>query len=167
MSLGQSSRFHSLGLAKVKSEKGLAFYASALSITIRQGSKMCCQDPRLGCWQNPDEYENAQVLESTRKHQVLPLALTGICFQLPRLCYNLFKQWTHSRLLSSSPVTRIIPNICILFPACTSVVVVQDHLQKWTYHGSHPFPIISKIIHCIVFNKVVHIIHSSTSMSFF
>ena len=37
-----------------------------------------------------------------------------------------------------------IPNICILFPACTSVVVVQDHLQKWTYHGSHPFPMISK-----------------------
>ena len=48
-----------------------------------------------------------------------------------------------------------IPNICILSPACTrhcaillssafSVVVVQDHLQMWTYHGSHPSPMISK-----------------------
>ena len=48
-----------------------------------------------------------------------------------------------------------------------SVVVVQYHLQKWTYHGSHPFPMISKIIHCVVFNKGVHIIPSSPSMSFF
>ena len=71
-----------------------------------------------------------------------------------------------------------IPNSCILFPACTaivpiphglpfSVVAVQYHLQKWTYHGSHPFPMISKIIHCVVFNKVVHIIHSSRYMPFF
>ena len=48
-----------------------------------------------------------------------------------------------------------IPNSCILFPACTaivpishglpfSVVAAQDHLQKWTYHGSHPFPMIGK-----------------------
>ena len=48
-----------------------------------------------------------------------------------------------------------IPNSCILFPACTaivpiphrlpfSVVAVQYHLQKRTYHGSHPFPMISK-----------------------
>ena len=45
-------------------------------------------------------------------------------------------------------------------------IVVQDHLQKWTYHGSHPFPMISKIIHCVVSNKVVHIIHSSPGMPF-
>ena len=68
-----------------------------------------------------------------------------------------------------------IPNSCILFPACTAIVpishgltllavAVQDHLPKWTYHESHPFPVISKIIHCVVFNKVVHIIHSSPSM---
>ena len=25
-----------------------------------------------------------------------------------------------------------------------SVIVVQDHLQKWSYHGSHPFSMISK-----------------------
>ena len=57
--------------------------------------------------------------------------------------------------------------ICILFLACTSVVVVQDHLQKWTYHGSHPFPMISKIICCVVFNKVDHIIHSGPVMPSF
>jgi len=67
-----------------------------------------------------------------------------------------------------------IPNSRILFPACTAIVpnshglpfsavVVQDHLQKWTYHGSHPFPMISKIIDCVVFNKVIHIIHSILS----
>ena len=50
---------------------------------------------------------------------------------------------------------RNIPDICILFPACTTIVpishelpvsatVVQDYLQKWTCHGSHPFPMISK-----------------------
>ena len=65
-----------------------------------------------------------------------------------------------------------IPKSYILFPACTaivpishglpfSVISVQDHLQKWSYHVSRPFPMISKIIHCVVFNKVIHIIHSS------
>ena len=48
-----------------------------------------------------------------------------------------------------------IPNSCSLFLACTAIVsishglpfwaiVVQDHLQKWSYHGSHPFQMISK-----------------------
>ena len=70
-----------------------------------------------------------------------------------------------------------IPNSCILFPASTAIVpiphglpfsavAVQDHLPKWTYHGSHPFPMISKIIHCVVFDKGVHIILSSPSISF-
>ena len=90
MSLGRSSRFRSLGLAKVKYEKGLSFYASALSITIRQGSKMCCQDPRLGCWQNLDEYGMLKFLRARAR----------------------------------------------------------------------------KFIHYVVFNKVVHIIHSSPSISF-
>ena len=48
-----------------------------------------------------------------------------------------------------------------------SAVAIQDHLQKWTYHGSHPFSTINKIIHYVVFNKVVHIIHPSRSMPFF
>ena len=68
MSLGRSSRFRSLGLAKVKSEKVLSSFASASSITIHHGSMMCRQDPRHGCWSDHDEYGNAQVLESTLSH---------------------------------------------------------------------------------------------------
>ena len=33
------------GLAKVKSEKVLSSFASASSIIIHHGSKLCCQDP--------------------------------------------------------------------------------------------------------------------------
>ena len=40
MSLGRSSRFYFLGLAKVKSEV-LSSFASASSITIHHGSKLC------------------------------------------------------------------------------------------------------------------------------
>ena len=68
MSLGRSSRFCFLGIAKVKSEKVLSSIAPALSITIHHGSKMCCQGPRHGCWQDLDDYGNAQVLESTLSH---------------------------------------------------------------------------------------------------
>ena len=41
MSLGRSSRFYFLGLAKVKSEKVLSSFASASSIAIHHGSKLC------------------------------------------------------------------------------------------------------------------------------
>ena len=44
MSLGRSSRFRSLGVAKVKSEKVLSSFASASSITIHHGSMKCYQD---------------------------------------------------------------------------------------------------------------------------
>ena len=43
MSLGRSSRFYLLGLAKVKSEKVLSSFASASSIIIHHGSKLCCR----------------------------------------------------------------------------------------------------------------------------
>ena len=59
-------------------------------------------------------------------------------------------------------------HLCAISPwAAFLVILVQDHHQKWSYHGSHPFPMISKIIHRVVFDKVVHIIHSSPIMSFF
>ena len=45
MSLGRSSRFCFLGLAKVKSEKVLSSFAPASSTGIHHGSKLCCQDP--------------------------------------------------------------------------------------------------------------------------
>ena len=152
MSLGRLSRFCSPSLAKGRSEKVLSSFVSASSITSHHGGMSCCQDPCHGCWQNLDEYGNAQVLESTRKHQVLSLALTGICFQFPRLCYNLFKQWTHSLLLGFSPVTRIIPSICIFVPSLHRQCVIlpwvssisgdkQIHPLRCLQQGNphHPF----------------------------
>ena len=43
MSLGRSSRFCFLGLAKVKSEKVLSSFASASSIAVHHGGKLCCR----------------------------------------------------------------------------------------------------------------------------
>ena len=136
MSLGRSSRFCFLGPAKVKSEKVLSSFASASSIIVHHGGMLCCQDPWHGCWWNLVEYGNAQVLESTHKRYVLSSALTRIPLSFLDNAMTLFKQWIHSLLLSLSPVTRIIPSICILFPACTANVSF--------YHGSLPFPVISK-----------------------
>ena len=149
MSLGRSSRFYFLGLAKVKSEKVLSSFASASSITIHHGSKLFIGPltwmlvKPWWLWKCSSSWEHAQAL--------------GVIFgtnwgssPFPRQCYDLFKQWIHSLLLGSSPVTRIIPSICILFPACTANVPF--------YHGSLPFPVISKFIHYVVFNKVIHII---------
>ena len=44
MSLGRSSRFRFLGLAKVKSEKVLSSFAPASSIVIHHGSTRCHHD---------------------------------------------------------------------------------------------------------------------------
>ena len=44
MSLGRSTRFRSLGTAKVKSEEVLSSFASASSITVHQGSMLWHQD---------------------------------------------------------------------------------------------------------------------------
>ena len=91
MSLGRSSGFCFLGPAKVKYEKVLSSFISALSITIHHGSKMCCQD--LG-----------------------------------------------------TDVGRTLMNMEML---------------KFLRARA------SKIIPCVVFNKVIHIIHPSLSMPFF
>ena len=121
-------------------------------------------------WKCSSSWEHAQALR-------VIIGTNWVCSQFPRQCYDLFKQWIHSLLLCSSPVTRIIPSICILFLACTtfvpfyhglpfSVISDKDHLQKWSYHGLHPFPVISKITPCVVFNKVIHIVHSNLGMPF-
>ena len=94
-------------------------------------------------WKCSSSWEHAQALR-------VIIGTNWDSSQFPRQCYDLFKQWIHSLLLGSSPVTRIIPSICILFPACTAIVPF--------YHGSLPFPVISKFIHYVVFNKVIHII---------
>ena len=90
---------------------------------------------------------------------------SGISSHQPDL--NLRQIWW----LEHSQHLHFVPSLhhhCANFPwAAFSAVVFQDHFQKWTYHGSHPSPMTSKkITHCIVFNKVVHIIHPSPSMSF-
>ena len=103
-------------------------------------------------WKCSSSWEHAQALR-------VIIGTNRGCSQFPRQCYDLFKQWIHSLLLGSSPVTRIIPSICILFLACTVIVP--------SYLGSHPFTMISKIIPCVVFNKVIHITHSGPRMSFF
>ena len=149
MSLGRSSRFYFLGFAKVKSEKVLSSFASASSITIHHGSKLFIGPlTRMlvrpwWMWKCSSSWGHAQALR-------VIIGSNWDSSQFPRQCYDLFKQWIHSLLLGSSPVTGIIPSICILFPACTANVPF--------YHGSLPSPVISKFIHCVVFNKVIHII---------
>ena len=81
-------------------------------------------------WKCSSSWEHAQALR-------VIIGTNRDCSQFPRQCYDLLKRWIHSLLLGSSPVTRIIPSICILFPACTANVPF--------YHGSLPFPVISKI----------------------
>ena len=83
MSLGRSSRFCSLGLAKVKSEKGVSFYASALSITIRHGSKMCCQDPRTDIGKTLMSMEGLNFLRAHSITRLYPWYQLECAFHLP------------------------------------------------------------------------------------
>ena len=140
MSLGRSSRFCFLGLARVKSELMLSSYASASSIVVHHGGMLV---KPWWIWKCSSSWEHAQALG-------VIIGTNWVCSRFPRKCYDLFNQWIHSLLLGSSSVTRIIPSICILSPACTANVPF--------YHGSLPFPVKSKFIHCVVFNKVIHII---------
>ena len=135
MSLGRSSRFYSLGPAKMKSEKCyLPLHLHPPSPFIMVVS--CVTGPLTQMlvkpwwiWKCSSSWEHAQALR-------VIIGTNWDCSQFPRQCYDLFKQWIHSLLLGSSPVTRIIPSNCILFPACTTNVPF--------YHGSLPFPVISK-----------------------
>ena len=77
MSLGRSSRFCFFGLAKVKSKKVLSSFASASSITIHHGSKLCYRTLDTDVGKTLMNVENAQVLESTHKRYVLSSALAG------------------------------------------------------------------------------------------
>ena len=105
-------------------------------------------------WKCSSSWEHAQALR-------VIIGTNSDSSQFPRQCYDLFKQWIHSLLLGSSPVTRIIPSICILFPACTAIVPIPMRCplsnccpgssSKWSCHGSHPFLMISKShpLHCL------------------
>ena len=106
MSLGRSSRFCSLGFAKVKSDKVLSSFAPASSITVHHGSMMCCQDPRHGCLYDLDEYGNAQVLESPLRHWVISSASSGMCFPFAELSYNSSFSFQTEYAISLNSFTR-------------------------------------------------------------
>ena len=67
MSLGRSSRFCLLGLARVKSELMLSSYASASSITLQHGSKLCYRTLDTDVGKTLMNMEMLKVLESTHK----------------------------------------------------------------------------------------------------
>ena len=149
MSLGRSSRFYFLGLAKMKSEKCYlplhlhppSPFNMVVSCVTGPLTRMLVRPWWM--WKCSSSWGHAQALR-------VIIGSNWDSSQFPRQCYDLFNQWINSLVLGSSPVTRIIPSICILFPACTANVPF--------YHGSLPSPVISKFIHCVVFNKVIHII---------
>ena len=150
MSLGRSSRFCFLGPAKGEIWEGVIFLCicivhrcSSWWYVVLPGSLTRMLVKPWWIWKCSSSWQHAQALG-------VIIGTNWVCSQFPRQCYDLFKQWIYSLLLGSSPVTRIIPSIHILFPACTTNVPF--------YHGSHPFPVISKFIHYVVFNKVIHII---------
>ena len=135
MSLGRSSRFCSLASLRWNlSRCYLPLHLHHPSSFIMVAS--CVTGPLTRMlvkpwwiWKCSSSWEHAQA-------QRVIISTNWDSSQFPRQCYDLYKQWIHSLLLGSSPVTRIIPSICILFPACTANVSF--------YHGSLPFPVISK-----------------------
>ena len=130
MSLGRSSRFYLLGLAKVKSEKVLSSFVSASSTGIRHGSMLCCQDPLTRILVNLDEYGNAQVLESTHKRYVLSSALTGIASSLVG----------NAMTFSNSEFTLycwVLPQLPESFPAfafCSQLAPPMCHSTMGLFH---------------------------------
>ena len=94
-------------------------------------------------WNCSSSWEHAQVLG-------LIVGINCIALSVSSAMLWSFQTVNSLSVVGFFPVTRIIPSICILFPACTANVSF--------YHGSLPFPVISKFIHYVVFNKVIHII---------
>ena len=135
MSLGRSSRFCSLASLRCNLRRCyLPLHLHPPSPFIMVVS--CVTGPLTWMlvkpwwlWKCSSSWEHAQALR-------VIIGTNSDSSQFPRQCYDPFKQWIHSLLLGSSPVTRIIPSICILFLACTATVPF--------YHGSLPFPVISK-----------------------
>ena len=72
MSLGRSTRFRSLGTAKVKSEEVLSSFASASSITVHHGSMLCHQDPWHGCWETLMNMEMLKFLRARSDTRLYP-----------------------------------------------------------------------------------------------
>ena len=72
MSLGRSSRFYFLGLAKVKYEKVLSFFASASSIAIHHGSMKCCQDLDMDVGQTLMNMEMLKFLRARSDTRLYP-----------------------------------------------------------------------------------------------
>ena len=143
MSLGRSSRFYFLGLAKVKSEKVL----SSLHLHPPSPFNMvvsCVTGPltRLlikpwWLWKCSSSWEHAQALR-------LIIGTSWDCPRFPRLCYN----HSNSEFTLYCWVLHQLPES---FPALAFCSQLAPPM-------SLPFPVISKFIHCVVFNKIIHII---------
>ena len=83
MSLGRSSRFHSLGLAKVKSEKVLSSSAPAPSIVIHHGSTRCHQDLGIDVGKTLMNMEMLKFLRAHLGTRLYPRYQLECAFQLP------------------------------------------------------------------------------------
>ena len=151
MSLGRSSRFCSLASLRCNLRRCYlplhlhppSPFIMVVSCVTGPLTRMLIKPWWL--WKCSSSWEHAQAL-------CVIIGTSWDCPRFPRLCYN------HS----NSEFTLycwVLPQLPESFPAFAFCSQLAPPM-------SLPFPVISKFIHCIVFNKVVHIIHSSPSMPF-
>ena len=143
MSLGRSSRFCSLASLRCNLRRCyLPLHLHPPSPFIMVVS--CVTGPLTRMlvkpwwiWKCSSSWEHAQALR-------LIIGTSWDCPRFPRLCYN------HS----NSEFTLycwVLPQLPESFPAFAFCSQLAPPM-------SLPFPVISKFIHCVVFNKVIHII---------
>ena len=84
MSLGRSSRFCFLGIAKMKSEKVLSSFASASSIVIHHGSMKSCQDLGMDVGKTLMNMEMPKFLRARLDTRLYPRYQLECAFHLPR-----------------------------------------------------------------------------------
>ena len=83
MSVGRSSRFRFLGIAKEKSEKVLPSFASASSITIHHGSTRCHHDLGIDVGKTLMNMEMLKFLKERLVTRLYPWYQLECAFQLP------------------------------------------------------------------------------------
>ena len=143
MSLGRSSRFCSLASLRCNLRRCyLPLHLHPPSPFIMVVS--CVTGPLTRMlvkpwwiWKCSSSWEHAQALR-------VIIGTSWDCPRFPRLCYN------HS----NSEFTLycwVLPQLPESFPAFAFCSQLAPPM-------SLPFPVISKFIHCVVFNKVIHII---------
>ena len=155
MSLGRSSRFCFLGLAKVKSEKVLSSFASASSITTHHGSSCVARilDTEIGkpwwIWKCSNSWEHAQVLGLIVSINCIVLLVSSAMLWPFQIVNSLSVVGFFPSYQNHSQHLHFVPSLhrqCAILPWVPSISGV------------------SKFIHYVVLNKVIHIIHSSLGM---